>query len=108
MRYLDIPIKPAKEDAARIWPWRDAKLTKAVNDLAFCINTSGRRSAVSLPQFDDFFKVATKKLSPYDYQCRLACGDRDGRSEAKWLASGTECSSRLINIPTGLGKTAAK
>jgi len=56
--------KTAKEDAARIWPWRDAKLTKAVNDLAFCINTSGRRSAVSLPQFDDFFKVARKNCRP--------------------------------------------
>ena len=25
--WFDISMKPAKEDAARIWPWRDAKLT---------------------------------------------------------------------------------
>lgn len=46
--------------------------------------------------FDAFFQAATGN-SPYNYQCRLAGND-----------SGTECSSRLINIPTGLGKTAAK
>ena len=45
--------------------------------------------------FADFFQAATGNL-PYDYQSRLAEGD-----------SGTECKSRLINIPTGLGKTAA-
>lgn len=59
------------------------------------------------PQFDGFFQAATKKPSPYDYQRRVACGERNGRPEAEWLASGTECNSRLINIPTGLGKTAA-
>jgi CRISPR-associated endonuclease/helicase Cas3 len=63
------------------------------------------------PQFDGFFQAATKKLSPklspYDYQRRLACGERNDRPKAEWLASGTECNSRLINIPTGLGKTAA-
>ena len=45
--------------------------------------------------FADFFQAATGNL-PYDYQSRLAGGD-----------SGTECNSQLINIPTGLGKTAA-
>src|SRR5947207_9396244 len=45
--------------------------------------------------FADFFQAATGNL-PYDYQSRLA--GRDSR---------TECNSRLINIPTGLGKTAA-
>ena len=59
------------------------------------------------PRFDGFFQAATKKLSPYDYQRRLACGERNDRPEAEWLASDTECNSRLINIPTGLGKTAA-
>ena len=62
---------------------------------------------MSLLQFDDFFQAATTNLSPYDYQRRVACGERNGRPEAEWLASGTECNSRLINIPTGLGKTAA-
>jgi CRISPR-associated endonuclease/helicase Cas3 len=83
------------------------------------------------PRFDSFFQVATGKPAPYDYQCRLACGERNGclesqwlannvlgascpqikhrndRPEAEWLTNGTECQSRLINIPTGLGKTAA-
>jgi hypothetical protein len=46
-----------------------------------------------------FFKAATGSL-PDDYQCRLAVGDADSRT------AGTDCESRLINIPTGLGKTA--
>lgn len=45
--------------------------------------------------FDDFFKVATGPV-PYDYQRRRAGGDK-----------GRPCESQLINIPTGLGKTAA-
>jgi CRISPR-associated endonuclease/helicase Cas3 len=45
--------------------------------------------------FDAFFQTATGN-SPYDYQSRLAGGN-----------SGTACRSQLINIPTGLGKTAA-
>ena len=58
------------------------------------------------PQFDEFFQTATGN-SPYGYQCRLACGD-DARSEKpESLTGGCECRSQLINIPTGLGKTAA-
>jgi CRISPR-associated endonuclease/helicase Cas3 len=38
---------------------------------------------------------------PYDYQIRLACGD------TARLHSGTDCESKLIDVPTGLGKTAA-
>jgi CRISPR-associated endonuclease/helicase Cas3 len=45
--------------------------------------------------FDTFFQTATGNM-PYDYQSRLAGND-----------SGTDCRSQLINIPTGLGKTAA-
>jgi CRISPR-associated endonuclease/helicase Cas3 len=45
--------------------------------------------------FDTFFQTATGN-TPYDYQSRLAGND-----------SGTDCRSQLINIPTGLGKTAA-
>jgi CRISPR-associated endonuclease/helicase Cas3 len=56
--------------------------------------------------FDDFFRRATG-YTPYDYQRRLACDERKGRSESEWLAGGTEYYSKLINIPTGLGKTAA-
>ena len=45
--------------------------------------------------YRDFFNSATGN-EPYDYQSRLAGGD-----------SGASCESKLINIPTGLGKTAA-
>src|SRR5260370_39037463 len=45
--------------------------------------------------FQHFFRSATSN-SPYDYQSRLAGVD-----------SGTLCHSQLINVPTGLGKTAA-
>ena len=59
--------------------------------------------------FDDFFKAATGHgAGPFDYQCRLACGERSlDESRAEWLGNGTECRSKLINVPTGLGKTAA-
>jgi CRISPR-associated endonuclease/helicase Cas3 len=45
--------------------------------------------------FADFFRTATGN-TPYDYQSRLAGND-----------PGTACHSQLINVPTGLGKTAA-
>ena len=43
--------------------------------------------------FEQFFKSATGGNQPYDYQRRLA--------------EDPACQSRLIEIPTGLGKTAA-
>jgi len=45
--------------------------------------------------FATFFHTATGN-APYGYQSRLAGNDSD-----------TACRSQLINIPTGLGKTAA-
>jgi hypothetical protein len=45
--------------------------------------------------FEEFFEAATRH-APYDYQRRLAGGD-----------AGRPCGSQLINVPTGLGKTAA-
>ena len=45
--------------------------------------------------FDAFFNAATGH-NPYDYQRRLAGGE-----------AGRACESLLINVPTGLGKTAA-
>jgi CRISPR-associated endonuclease/helicase Cas3 len=61
--------------------------------------------------FPDFFEVAhgapKGERTPYSYQRRLACGEKGGRESGEWLASGTPCESRLISIPTGLGKTAA-
>lgn len=56
--------------------------------------------------YDDFFARATGHQS-YDYQRRLACGEQDGRPDSEWLRGGTGCRSQLIDIPTGLGKTAA-
>ena len=52
--------------------------------------------------FPDFFSAATGN-SPYDYQRRLACGEHSDESEA----GASACQSQLINVPTGLGKTAA-
>jgi len=56
--------------------------------------------------FADFFKAATEN-APYDYQSRLACGDHARSGKPGTLTGGGECRSLLINIPTGLGKTAA-
>jgi CRISPR-associated endonuclease/helicase Cas3 len=58
--------------------------------------------------FADFFQAATGAHNkPYGYQCRLACGDQADPAKPDTLTSGTDCASRLISIPTGLGKTAA-
>jgi CRISPR-associated endonuclease/helicase Cas3 len=46
-------------------------------------------------RFDQYFANATGGQIPFDYQRRLAGGDL-----------GKACESYLINIPTGLGKTA--
>lgn len=55
--------------------------------------------------FDTFFATATtppdeRPRQPYAYQRRLACGESTGDT------AGRACQSQLINIPTGLGKTA--
>ena len=57
--------------------------------------------------FNEFFQKATGAPAPYGYQCRLACGDAADPDRPEMLQAGTDCPSRLINIPTGLGKTAA-
>ena len=56
-------------------------------------------------QFAEFFNAATGN-HPYDYQCRLACGDEARLENHETLSQGHDCHSLLINIPTGLGKTA--
>lgn len=53
--------------------------------------------------FETFFERATDH-TPYDYQKRLACGELN---EGERPNQGSPCVSRLIDIPTGLGKTAA-
>jgi len=44
---------------------------------------------------------------PYTYQCRLACGAEADPNDSDTLKRGASCQSQLIDIPTGLGKTAA-
>jgi len=68
--------------------------------------------------FTEFFQTATTN-TPYLYQCRLACGELPAGANGdltnpdektrQWLAlpNPEGCRSRLINVPTGLGKTAA-
>lgn len=56
--------------------------------------------------FADFFQTATGNM-PYNYQCRLSCGDDTVSAEPDTLTAGSDCTSRLISIPTGMGKTAA-
>ena len=57
--------------------------------------------------FGEVFCAAAGLPSPYAYQCRLACGDNADPNNPETLRHGTVCKSQLINIPTGLGKTAA-
>jgi len=56
--------------------------------------------------FDAFVRTATGH-APYQYQCRLACGPQADPRTPNTLRVGAVCQSQLINIPTGLGKTAA-
>jgi len=53
--------------------------------------------------FTAFFQAATGN-PPYAYQRRLACGEP---ASPEPVGRGRPCESQLINIPTGLGKTAA-
>jgi CRISPR-associated endonuclease/helicase Cas3 len=52
-----------------------------------------------------FYKAC--EYHPYSYQCRLACGDGADLERPETLTQGRPCESLLINVPTGLGKTAA-
>lgn len=56
--------------------------------------------------FFEFFHNATGN-HPYNYQCRLACGSDADLEKTETLIGGAICTSRLIDIPTGMGKTAA-
>jgi superfamily II DNA/RNA helicase len=40
-------------------------------------------------------------------ECRLACGESTNLNDNETLACGRDCRSQLIDVPTGLGKTAA-
>jgi CRISPR-associated endonuclease/helicase Cas3 len=69
-------------------------------------STPREGGASSWLSFQTFFHETTGK-SPYGYQCRLACGPQAHPDKPDTLLASNDCSSRLINIPTGLGKTAA-
>ena len=60
-------------------------------------------------KFGVFFQAATDHAGPFDYQRRLAYGEQNGRTETDWPSQPDPdgCRSRLVNIPTGLGKTDA-
>ena len=53
-------------------------------------------TAIPFTPFEQFFRTATAGQSPFAYQRRLAVGE----------GSGEACVSRLIDVPTGCGKTA--
>jgi CRISPR-associated endonuclease/helicase Cas3 len=60
--------------------------------------------------YAQFFQEAFQRAGrvgrvPYTYQCQLAGGDA-GASANGNFSHGTDCRSQLIDIPTGLGKTA--
>ena len=60
-------------------------------------------------RFDRIFSEATGFV-PHEYQKRLACGDhgkRGKRGKHEWLSGSSSCESKLIDIPTGMGKTSA-
>ena len=59
-----------------------------------------------MTKFDQFFKTATG-FPPYEYQKRLACGERRERHYDEWLSGSSKCESMLIDVPTGFGKTSA-
>lgn len=58
-----------------------------------------------------FFRTATRTdknqtgFDPMSWQCRLACGETADSQKPETLEDGVACESRLIDIPTGCGKT---
>lgn len=69
---FDTYMEPAEEGAARIGPWRDAELTKAVHDQPTCINMSRRRRTVTGLALDEVSQTDTGGNMPKDGQLRLA------------------------------------
>jgi CRISPR-associated endonuclease/helicase Cas3 len=55
--------------------------------------------------FPSSFAAATGN-PPYDWQGRLACGEGYCADDPETHKLGAPCESKLIDIPTGLGKTA--
>lgn len=78
------------------------------------INHQEQRANVSLTKmiYSTFFRTATctddsnqNGFEPMGWQCRLACGEGANMQEPETLERGAACESRLIDIPTGCGKT---
>jgi len=69
--------------------------------------TVGPSEVMNGAGYVDFFRCATGLEVPYAYQCRLACGPQVHLDKPAALQNGAECRSQLIEVPTGLGKTAA-
>ncbi len=61
--------------------------------------------------YAEFFNSATRTeklpngFEPMGWQCRLACGKTADPQKPETLKNGVVCESRLIDIPTGCGKT---
>ncbi len=55
--------------------------------------------------FRTFVAVAAG-FEPMSWQCRLACGADANPAKPETMQNGNECESRLIDVPTGCGKTA--
>jgi CRISPR-associated endonuclease/helicase Cas3 len=55
--------------------------------------------------FEQAFSPSSS-AKPYAYQCRLACGPDAKAEDDRTMVTGAECRSQLIEVPTGLGKTA--
>ena len=58
--------------------------------------------------YEECFKRAMggNEDTPYNYQRELACREQGDSAEDQGLTSAAACRSQLIDIPTGLGKTA--
>lgn len=56
--------------------------------------------------FRTFVAAATAFEKPMTWQSRLACGEEADAAKPETLIRGTACRSRLIDVPTGCGKTA--
>jgi CRISPR-associated endonuclease/helicase Cas3 len=71
---------------------------KLANDGGFCF--------LNLIDYRIFVNTVAGFENPMTWQCRLACGDDANPENPDSLRTGTPCRSRIVDIPTGFGKTA--
>ncbi len=84
--------------------WRTTKVT---HEQDACIARLGKGQSMTPLSFGEFFQKTIGKAVSYASQCRLAYRPEARPQQPATLRGGTDCRSRLIHIPTGLGKTAA-